>query len=471
MRIQAVQVSRMVGGKAFTYEAVPRQDLSGVVSGYDMIPVEGGSSFFLQTSGGGEPSVYLLDQKLSEYMTQNPQLFVTSNWLSFLDAVVAYVRVGDLGIHVQDNSDGELYANSDPDETDYRPGSPRTHAPAGVGTPDGEDTHKSKGNPGLGMTVLKEDMMSRGKDDSTGWTASMQPSSEPYGGTWDGLGSTAPEGDNPAYGKAYATVHRVASATRPSWTVAEDGLFDRFVGTVVPTLAGYKASGMSRDNADFSIRQINAGLFSKAEWMPALLNRFLDKVYGTEKRATCESRTMAASIAKYAADLRAAGVSKDEAESKMYVEFSSWVDNSPSTSLYVRACMDRNYGVRLDNMSKEDMVKTVSGLSARNAAGTYYVNLLLAQNPALPVDYVEFRTWCAVQQLPADTFHIVESAALELNLISLPEGLTILAEDKEVYVSQDKSKVSVQPKNPDASQSPEKIVDPAGTELKKVVIP
>ena len=528
-----MKLTRTIRGREYAWEIVPRldSDTQGL-QGYDLIPAAGtGVSLFLESPEGKEISYYALDQALANYVNSNLARFIDAS-VTWLSPVYAVVELSKLA------AEDYIYTDHFPTEqTDYNYGEDR-HDTRDFYNLDGTSTGKKK--PGGSTTVTKEEMMERGESESTGYTNGMQPSSEPTGGTWDAPGSSAPEGESwglqPSYSAADFAINFYAkvAARSDNWSLSGDAQFNKFIDTAAESLQGYKRCGMSRDNALDSVKKTYAHVFSGKPWLGSILDRFADQVYGTAKKAKCESATVGSGIADYVEQLHASGTPRAKAAAKLEEEYSSWLENSPDTRIYAQACLDRKYGIRIAadarlspgkklklvayptsegiilSFEKEtpeaitlrlawvtpeypeqsayacdisevvvtgdasaaeaaqanDPAAKTAALSVLKSADTFYINLLMAQSAALPMGYSDFRTWCNNQGLPADLTHRIERAALELNFVSIPDGLEVTAE-KELYVSDDKTQVQTLEVS-DPSKKPEKLVQD-GKELKRAI--
>lgn len=345
-----MKLTKQVHGKNFSWEIVPRLDEDTSLVGYDLIPAEGtGISLWLASPDKKEISYYALDQALSDFVNSNIDKFagLSQAWLTPVAAVIEITRV---------SAEDYLYTDyTQQDQTDYNHGDSR-HESRDFYNLDGTSTGKKK--PGGSTTVTKEEMMERGETDSTGYTSGMQPSSEPTGGTWDAPGSSAPEGESwglqPSYSAATFAVNFFAkvSANSDTWSLSGDTQFNKFIDTAAGSLQGYKSCGMPRANAVDSILTTYSHLFSTRPWMTPILDRIADQVYGTSKKVKCESSTVGTGIAAYVDQLHASGTPRAQAAAKVEEEYSSWLDNSPSTRIYAQACLDRKYGIRIAADSK-----------------------------------------------------------------------------------------------------------------------
>lgn len=252
-------------------------------------------------------------------------------------------------------------------QTDYSPNEDRHTSPDGYG-PDGRS---NKEIPGGSSTVTKSQQPIC-KHKSTDFNDPMQPSSNPSGSTWDAPGSSAPEGDS--WGKQSGVVIHLSfqgkSAYDPAgWSFNRSAAFSDFVDNAASSIERYKRCGMQRESAAAALNKIYAALFTTTPWVTQLATRFLDRIYGTTKAAKCETSAVADSMNALIDTAFRNGMPKEAARAYVSEEFSAWLDNSPETSVYLQACLDRAYGAKLCTSEVVAKYKVIRLASDPNSTG------------------------------------------------------------------------------------------------------
>lgn len=216
--------------------------------------------------------------------------------------------------------------------------------------PDHYDYHgvsKGKKKPGGSTTTTKKDMSSITDHDKTGWTDSMQPSSDPDRNTWDAPGSTVPEGEmgglQPSFHNKASSVYFDIVSSNAEWGFKGDSLFDKFIAGISPLLRTCRNNGLSRVSARNSVIKVNSLLFNKHAWMYPILDRFIDRAYGAPKKIKSSISSIEDSISEFIKDANIKGWNKAKAEAAVKQEFSSWFENYPEMVVVADAQIDTEY--------------------------------------------------------------------------------------------------------------------------------
>lgn len=446
----------------------------------------------------------------------------------------AYGPQSDLGMHGGGTSDQDLY--HDPAQTDNHFGGDRAGDYDDYGL---EGSSKGKQKPGGSTTMTTEQVMNREDMPKIDFKDPDQPSSEPERNTWDGENSKAPEGEMRGLQPSYTAVDVYMSFTAPRsvWNFTRESLFDKFIGNVGTILRTCRQHGVSRENARQAVIKVYTNLFQKHEWVEPMLERFLDRAYGTAPRVKSSLTTLTDSIAEFITAAHKKGQTKEQIEQQAATEFSSWIENYPETQLIIDSKMDELYGVKLlaaegidkfkkiligepprsgviTEVTSEDPYKAVvsvfwldsgtiendvvipeasatiqeptadelkqatevaeptapkiSRLVITKNAVNHFMTHLTRDFSKFPLPYAEFRKWCSANRVDAPTLYSLERTAVELNYVIMPESLVVFADDKDLYVSEDKSKVQTLARNPDPTKIPEEITLNDGSKLKKI---
>lgn len=246
-------------------------------------------------------------------------------------------KADDLDYSVFFSSDGETDASHRAEECNT----------PDVSSTDGESNVSGKqprSMPGGATTVTKKDMPFK-EHPSTDMNDPMQPSSEPTRDFWFIEGPMV--GVQESFAALEIRIHGPEVHAPGAWSFNKAASFGEFIDNVVPTLQKYRRCGMQRESAAASLNRLYSALFTTAPWITQLASRFLDQVYGTTKPAKCEASAVADSIAALVDESYLRGLPKAAAMEQVTEEFSAWLDNSPGTNLYLKACMDRRYGIKL----------------------------------------------------------------------------------------------------------------------------
>ena len=214
-------------------------------------------------------------------------------------------------------------------------------------------------------SVMHREDMPFGEYETTGWTDSMQPSSNPTGDTWDGPYSTAPEGDSLASPKYCSTglYDRLFQAST-DWGTQTDGLFGEFLNSVSTLVVNCKRGGLSRAATRTAAEKSYAPLFMRAEWAGRMLNRFLDRAFGTVASAKFPVESIESAVTDLIEDSVKTGIPAADAESKVLVEFSAWVDNYPELRIAIASKLDDIYGAKLANAAHFSRFKKITLLES-----------------------------------------------------------------------------------------------------------
>ena len=442
----------------------------------------------------------------------------------------------DLGTHGDGNSDTTLY----PDNTD----TDRNVGEAIVKTWDDKDPNGvSKGyqdQRDANETMLTEQVMDRKDMPKVDYRDPKKPSENANGEFYDSSNnpSTPKEGEvlglQPSY--SAAEIYIAITPRQSAWGFSRESLFDQFIGNVGEILATCKQHGATRAAAREAAIKVHSSLFAKHDWMAPILERFLDRTYGTAAKVQSSLSTLEACIGDFVVSAHKNGWTKDKTVRASASEFSSWIENYTETQLIIDTHIDAAFGVKLaavsgiakykkitlgqpprsgivvgvDEDSPERSVVSVYWLDSdgveagvavpeagvtvqepdsaelrrateatnpmkakvsqviihKNAAN-HYVALLKSDFKKFPLPYAEFRRWCSAHKVSVPNLYAIERVAVELNYVTMPETLVILA-DQELYVSEDKTKTQTLPKNPDPSKTAEEITLADGSKLKRM---
>jgi hypothetical protein len=370
----------------------------------------------------------------------------------------ALKKAADLGTHVNEGNDGGMYAETV--DTDL------THRDKVVPTWDDKDPNGvSKGHADQrehNETMLTNQVMDRVDIPKVDFRDPKQPSSNADGNLYDGANrpDKAPEGEvlglTPSY--SAAEIYIAITPRQSAWGFGRESLFDQFIGNVGEILETCKAHKASRAAAREAVIKVHASLFAKHEWMSPILDRFLDRAYGTTAKVKSALSTLEGCISDFVVVAHKNGWDKTRALNASVMEFSSWIENYPDTQTLIEQKIDAAYGVSPEVISK---------FMPQSEAGQAAIKLRAAYNK-FPLPYAEFRRWCSAQQVSVPTLYALERIALELNYIAMPETLVVFADEQELYVSDDKTKTQALPKNVDPTKTPEEIKLPDGTPLKRM---
>ena len=364
-----------------------------------------------------------------------------------------YATTADLGTHGDGNSDTNLY--HDTVETDLTNRDKQTHP---------NDQKDVNGvDPGFNSqrqhneTMLTDQVMQNRKElPKVDFRDPKQPSSNADGNLYDGANrpDKAPEGEvlglQPSY--SAAELYIAITPRQEQWGFKQESLFDTFIGNVGQILADCKAHGASRAAAREAAIKVHSTLFAKHEWMSPILDRFLDRTYGTAAKPKSALSTLEGCISDFVVTAHKNGWDKQRTLAASCSEFSSWIENYPDTQAIIDNKVDAAYGVSPEVISK---------FMTTSEAGQAAIQLRAAFTK-FPIPYAEFRRWCSAQKVPVPTLYALERIAMELSYITMPETLVIFSE-KDVYVSEDKTKTVTQERPADPNQQPNEMKLADGT--------
>ena len=263
-------------------------------------------------------------------------------------------------------------------------------------------------------------------------------------------------GLQPSY--SAAELYVAITPRQSAWGFERESLFDQFIGNVGEILASCKQHGASRAAAREAAIKVHSTLFAKQEWMSPILERFLDRAYGTTAKVQSSLATLEGCISDYVVTAHKNGTPKEKTLQASMNEFSSWIENYPETQTLIENRIDATYGVSPE---------VIAPFLGKNAANDYAAQLA-KEFKQFPLPYAEFRRWCSARQVTVPTLYALERIAVELNYVTMPETLVIFSE-KEMFVSDPNTgaapKVVVQDKNPDPNQQVKKQILPDGTEV------
>ena len=370
----------------------------------------------------------------------------------------ALKKAADLGTHGDGNSDTYIYPDNG-ENTDRSVGEKvektfddRTvNAPGGSGI---EDSRKHND------TTLTNEVMER--QPRVDFRDPKQPSSTAAGDLYDGANrpDKAPEGEVLGLQPSYSAAELYVAITprQSAWGFERESLFDQFIGNVGEILASCKAHGASRAAAREATIKVHSSLFAKHEWMSPILERFLDRAYGTAAKVQSSLSTLEGCVSDFIVTAHKNGWPKLKTLHASVNEFSSWIENYPETQTLIENKIDAAYGVSPE---------VIAPFIEKQAANEFAVKLTKSFTK-FPLPYAEFRRWCAAQQVTVPTLYTLERIAVELNYVTMPETLVVFSE-KEMFVSDPNTgaapKVVVQEKNPDPNQQVKKQILPDGTEV------
>jgi len=366
-----------------------------------------------------------------------------------------YATTADLGTHGDGNSDTDLYHA--PVDTDLTDRDKQTH-PHDLKNPDGVDPGFASQREHNETMLTDQVMKNRPELPKVDFRDPKQPSSNADGNLYDGANrpDKAPEGEvlglQPSY--SAASVYLAITPRREQWGFKQESLFDTFIGNVGLILTECQAHGASRAAAREAVIKVHSNLFAKNEWMSPILDRFLDRAYGTSAKPKSALSTLEGCISDFVTTAHKNGWDKKRTLTASVNEFSSWIENYPDTQAIIDNKVDAAYGVAPEVISKF--------IPASEA--DMHVLCLRAAYKKFPIPYIEFRRWCSVKQIPVPTLYALERIAVELNYVAMPETLVVFSE-KDVYVSDDKTKTVTQEKPIDPAQQPNTMTLPDGTKV------
>lgn len=358
-----------------------------------------------------------------------------------------------------DGNDQALYDNTlGQYDTDFPRDLERTTPPSRKETKDfyGADGRSlDKGVPGGSTTVTKEEMPYK-KHDSTGWTGGLRGTSDATQTYSDSSTSSAPEGESWGLGASYGAAEiminfygkRAAAAS--SW-VSPTTQFSDFIEAAPQLLGTHKQAGISRVAAEEAVKAEYPALFAKFSWMPSILSRFADSVFGTAPKPKCEVESIGQAIDECVANSLRSGASRQQAEKIALAEFEAWAEQDPAVPVHIQACLDMRYA------------------AGRTSSSATQMDLFLADNPETPVEYQVFRSWCVSHSVDGTAYVTLERTALQMHLVEIPDMLEKVA-DKANYISDPNSPtpklktVETQP----GQALPAEVKDDDGSTLKKV---
>lgn len=360
------------------------------------------------------------------------------------------------------------------------------------------------------------------KYDSTGWTWSHQPTSNPDGEYWDSPHSTAREGENMGIYPSYGNKICKASDANPKWISSSDNIFGKFIDNLFAKFTLLKKAGFDKLTAIDLIHKAYPYIFIKFTSAESIVERFANKVYGTQI-PKCETESLRNSINSYINELWQDGCDSTTIFAKLQDEYGEWLQNSRATRDYVISYIHRlatsiiynaadiigkkikliesNFPeyIILDVLDETpdyyrvEVYKTASdcplngilvdtaiivdrsSLTAKKEAArissaqpmviykttNFYLNHFTNQVKEIPVPYHIFKKWSINENIPSYILPELEQNLYDLSFI-------LINADKEVYISDDKSAVEVLDVPPD--KAPESITNKEGKQLKKRTI-
>jgi len=437
-------ITQKINQQDYTFDFVPVHDLdSGTITEYIASPREMPYQQVRIPNPEGKPlSENLLASWLYDLLAQ-PEVFAKF--------------ASDLGTHGDGNSDSSIYPDNG-NNVDRSVGErvektfeDRTvNAPGGAGIDD-ERKHND--------TTLTNEVMER--QPRVDFRDPKQPSSNASGEFYDNTNKVdAPKegeilGLQPSY--SAADLYVAITPRQTAWGFAKESLFDQFIGNVGEILAACKASGASRAAAREAAIKVHSSLFAKHEWMSPILDRFLDRAYGTTAKVQSSLSTLEGCISDFVVTAHKNGWPKPKTLQASVTEFSSWIENYPETQTLIENRIDATYGVSPE---------VIAPFIEKQAANEYAVQLSKSFKK-FPLPYAEFRKWCSVQQVTVPTLYALERIAVELNYVTMPETLVVFSE-KDVYMSDDKQKTIVQERPADPNLQSNEQVLPDGTKVTRM---
>lgn len=282
-----------------------------------------------------------------------------------------YYKHADMSLTAGDS----VYNWSPPDSpTDYTAHTPipeselqydvqkRTDTPSRYNT-SGESVDKSKRD----KDSMHRENMPYSEHDTTGWTDGMQPSSSPHGGTWDSPGSTAYEGEDRGMPASYSSVSSFCDRVftpKPGWDTAQPGMFGDFIEKAATVITSCKREGLTREATRESVVGMYAALFSKSEWMTGVLNRFLDRAYGTAPQNHFQVESVETGIIDSINRFSSLGTPRREAEGAVLEQYAAWVENYPELRVIISEKLEAAYGARLASASEFTKFKKIKFLDS-----------------------------------------------------------------------------------------------------------
>jgi hypothetical protein len=332
----------------------------------------------------------------------------------------ALKKAADLGTHIDQGNDAGMYAETV--DTDL------THRDKVVPTWDDKDPNGvSKGHQDqrdAGETMLTQEVMDRKEMPKIDFRDPKQPSSNAAGDLYDGANRPgAPKegevlGLQPSY--SAAELYVAITPRNAAWGFERESLFDQFIGNVGEILASCKAHGASRAAAREAAIKVHSSLFAKHEWMSPILERFLDRAYGTSAKVQSSLSTLEGCVSDFVVTAHKNGWAKTKTLQASVNEFSSWIENYPETQTLIENKIDAAYGVSPE---------VIAPFIAKQAANEFAVRLTKSFTK-FPLPYAEFRRWCSAQQVTVPTLYALERIAVELNYVTMPETLVVFSETK-----------------------------------------